>query len=124
MQQAYDLQTWYTAVADPEGVRGVRLPIEPKLFHFRGEYQEKLVKLHKSNPPQLMRTPDPKILDPPLYSIRDLDPIKFVQMMILSWPWTTLQQDQLCSLQLLYGKMVKYWVYRNYLSLWTESWYK
>ena len=29
-------------------------PIEPKLFHFHGEFQEKLVKLHKSNPPQLI----------------------------------------------------------------------
>ena len=25
-------------------------PLEPKLFHFHGEFQEKLVKLHKSNP--------------------------------------------------------------------------
>ena len=41
-------------------------PLEPKLFHFRGEFQEKLVKLHKSNPRQLIWTPDPKILDPAL----------------------------------------------------------
>ena len=41
-------------------------PLEPKLFHFLGEFQEKLVKLHKSNPPQLIWTPDPKFLDPPL----------------------------------------------------------
>ena len=46
-------------MADPEGVRGVRLgsneaPLEPELFHFHGEFQEKLVKLHKSNPPQLI----------------------------------------------------------------------
>ena len=27
-----------------------RTPIEPKLFHFHGEFQKKLVKLHKSNP--------------------------------------------------------------------------
>ena len=26
-------------------------PFEPKLFHFHGEFQNKLVKLHKSNPP-------------------------------------------------------------------------
>ena len=26
-------------------------PLEPKLFHFHGEFQEKFVKLHKSNPP-------------------------------------------------------------------------
>ena len=25
--------------------------LEPKLFHFHGEFQEKLVKLHKSPPP-------------------------------------------------------------------------
>ena len=41
-------------------------PHEPKLFHFHGEFQEKLVKLHKLNPPQLIWTPDPNILDPPL----------------------------------------------------------
>ena len=29
-------------------------PLEPKLFHFHGEFQEKLVKSHKSNPPQLI----------------------------------------------------------------------
>ena len=44
------------SVADPEGVQGVQTnPVfEPKLFHFHGEFQEKLVKLHKSNPPQLI----------------------------------------------------------------------
>ena len=36
------------------------------LFHFHGEFQEKLISLHKSNPPQLIWTPDPKILDPVL----------------------------------------------------------
>ena len=41
-------------------------PLEPKLFHFHGEFQKKMVKQHKSNPPQLIWTPDPKILDPPL----------------------------------------------------------
>ena len=40
-------------------------PLEPKLFHFHGEFQKKIDKLHKSNPPQLIWTPDPKILDPP-----------------------------------------------------------
>ena len=44
-------------------------PLEPKLFHFHGEFQEKLVKLHKSNPPQLIWTPNPKILDLPLPSV-------------------------------------------------------
>ena len=29
-------------------------PLEPKLFHFHGEFQEKIDKLHKSNPPQLI----------------------------------------------------------------------
>ena len=43
-------------------------PLEPKFFHFHGEFQEKLVKLHNSNPPQLIWTPDPKFLDPPLIS--------------------------------------------------------
>ena len=37
------------------------------LFHFHGEFQVKLDRLHKSNPPQLIWTPDPKILDPPLF---------------------------------------------------------
>ena len=41
-------------------------PLEPKLFNFHGEFQEKLVRLHKSNPPQLIWTPDLKILDLPL----------------------------------------------------------
>ena len=30
------------------------LPLEPKLFHVHGEFQEKLVEPHKSNPPQLI----------------------------------------------------------------------
>ena len=38
----------------------------------------------------------------------DSGPTKFVQIMILSWPWPTLQQGQLCSLMILYGKMLKY----------------
>ena len=33
-------------------------------------------------------------------------PTKIVQMMILGWPWPTLQQGQLCSLMLLYGKNI------------------
>ena len=44
-------------------------PLEPKVFHFHGKFQENLVKLHKSNPALLIRTPDPKILDPPLIKI-------------------------------------------------------
>ena len=31
-----------------------RTPLEPKSFHFHGEFQEKLVKLHKSIPTQLI----------------------------------------------------------------------
>ena len=42
-------------MADPEGVRGFNEPpLEPKLFHFHGEFHEKLVRRHKSNPPQLI----------------------------------------------------------------------
>ena len=35
-------------------------------FIFMVNFREKLVKLHKSNPPHLIWTPDSKILDPPL----------------------------------------------------------
>ena len=39
------------SVADPEGVRGVaRTPLESKLFHFHGEFKEKLGKLIKLTP--------------------------------------------------------------------------
>ena len=31
---------------------------------------------------------------------------KFVQMMTLGWPWPILQQDQIWSLMLFYGKKV------------------
>ena len=62
-------KTLIRLVADPEGVRGVQTPLEPKLFHFHGEFLEKLVKLQKLNPPQLKWTPDPKLLDPPMSSI-------------------------------------------------------
>ena len=34
-------------------------PLGPKLFHFHGEFREKLVKLHKSNPPQPPTPPTP-----------------------------------------------------------------
>ena len=43
-----------------------------------------------------------------VYSIRD-----FIQMMSLGWPWPTLQQGQLCSLLLLYGKMLNTRFYRD-----------
>ena len=35
-------------------------PLEPKLFHFHGEFQGKLVKLHKSNPPSANLNPRSK----------------------------------------------------------------
>ena len=46
-------------IADSGGCRGglggsIEPPLEPKLFHFHGEFQEKLVKLHKLNPLQLI----------------------------------------------------------------------
>ena len=47
-------------MADPEGVceEGGRVsdipPLEPTLFHFHREFQEKLVNLHKSNPLELI----------------------------------------------------------------------
>ena len=56
-------------VADPEGVRGVQTNPLLSLNYFHLEFQEKLVRLHKSNPAQLIRTPDPKILDPALCSL-------------------------------------------------------
>ena len=41
---------------DSRGGLGVsnESPLEPKLCHFHGEFQEKLVKLHKSNLPRLI----------------------------------------------------------------------
>ena len=38
-------------------------------------------------------------------SIGDLGPTKFVQMMTLGWPWSFLQQGQMCFFMLLYGKI-------------------
>ena len=35
-------------------------PLDPKLFHFHGEFQEKLVRLHKSNPPSATLNPRSK----------------------------------------------------------------
>ena len=49
-------------VADPEGGSwgSNELPLEPKLFHFYGEFQEKLVEPHKSTP----HPPPPAYLNP------------------------------------------------------------
>ena len=40
---------------------------------------------------------------------------KFVQMMTLSRPWPILQQGQIWSLMLLYGKKVKQWIFQKLL---------
>ena len=45
-----DTEDDQASVADPEGFGSNEPPFEPKLFHFQWEFQEKLVKLHKSNP--------------------------------------------------------------------------
>ena len=39
-------------------------PLEPKLFHFHGEFQEKLDKLHKSNPVSANLNPRSKTKNP------------------------------------------------------------
>ena len=36
---------------------------------------------------------------------------KFIQMMILGWPWPILREGQLWSPMLLYGKKVKQWIF-------------
>ena len=59
-----------------------------------------------------------------VYSIKDCSPIKFVQMMILGWPWTTLQHGQtLLPSAFVWGKCLNTGFYRNYRSLWTESFF-
>ena len=46
---------------------------------------------------------------------------KFVQMMTLGWPWPILQQGQIWSLMLLYGKRVKQWIFqKQLLTKWHE----
>ena len=49
-------------------------------------------------------------------SIGILSTAKFVQMMTLDWPWPILQQGQIWSLMLLYGKKVKQWIFQKLLS--------
>ena len=41
---------------------------------------------------------------------------KFVQMMTQGWPWPILQQGQIWSLVLFYGKKVKQWIFQKLLS--------
>ena len=38
-------------------------------------------------------------------SMGDVGPTKFVQMMIIGWPWPTLRQGQICSLVHLNGNI-------------------
>ena len=38
---------------------------------------------------------------------------KFVQVITLGWPWPILQQGQIWSLVLLYGKKVKQWIFQK-----------
>ena len=47
---------------------------------------------------------------------------KFAQMMTLGWHWPILRQGQIGSLMLLYGKRVNNEYFRNYCSLWCQSW--
>ena len=52
-------------------------------------------------------------------------PTKFVQMMTLGWPWPILRQGQIWSIMLLYEKKVKKkknGFFKNYCSLWCQSW--
>ena len=56
-------------------------------------------------------------------SIKCSNTTKFVQMMTLSWPWPTLQQGQIWSLMLLYGKKVKQWIFQKLLKsmIWNKQ---
>ena len=45
-----------------------------------------------------------------VWSIRDLSPLYFVQIMTLGWPWPILWQEQILQLRLLYGKMWQWWL--------------
>ena len=46
---------------------------------------------------------------------------RLVQMMTLGWPWPILWQGQIFSLLLLYGKKLLFF-FRNFCSLWYQSW--
>ena len=51
-----------------------------------------------------------------------LSTTKFAQMMTLGWPWPILQQGQIWSLMLLYGKKVKQWIFQILLSSMIWNW--
>ena len=44
-----------------------------------------------------------------------LSTTKFIQMMILGWPWPILRQGQIWCLMLLCGKKVKQWIFQKLL---------
>ena len=44
------------------------------------------------------------------------------KLMNLDWPWPILQQGQIWSLMLLYGKRVKQWIFRKLLSSMICNW--
>ena len=61
---------------------------------------------------------------------RVLDYYQVCSMMNLGWPWPILRQGQIWSLMLLYGKMVKQWIFQKLfkymmskLVQWCQSWY-
>ena len=47
-------------------------------------------------------------------SIRDVGPTKFIQMMILSWPWPTKRQGQTCFLMHSNGNFLKSCFFKLY----------
>ena len=53
-------------------------------------------------------------------SIDDSCPSRFVQMMILGWPWPILRQDQIWYRRLFYRKKWKLLIFQNICSLWPE----
>ena len=59
-----------------------------------------------------------------VYNKKDSDPTKFVEMIMLGWPWP-LRQVQMLPDAFVSEKMFKHYCrfYRNYWSVWTESWY-
>ena len=48
-------------------------------------------------------------------SIKCSNTTKFVQMMTLGWLWPILQQGQVWSPMLLYGKKLKQWIFQKLL---------
>ena len=47
-------------------------------------------------------------------SIWDVSPTKFVQMMILGWPWPTLWQGQICFLMHFNGNNLEKLIFNYY----------